>query len=157
MEFSRQEYWSGLPSPPEDLPDPGIEPCLLSWQVGSLPLAPPGNWPHNSQLVNKHTTVYDSHLTTRIDPCFLEFNPCGILSPCVCTGPFLTNKIYQSDGCYSIKVTRDCDFHLCSSLSLWLFSFAWVQNVSCHAVRSHKKRPCGKELGINSKDKVLSL
>ena len=27
MEFSRQEYWSGLPfPPPEDLPDPGIEP-----------------------------------------------------------------------------------------------------------------------------------
>ena len=30
-----------------DLPDPGMEPlCLLHWQVGSLPLAPPGksNW-----------------------------------------------------------------------------------------------------------------
>ena len=27
MEFSRQEYWSGLPFPsPEDLPNPGIEP-----------------------------------------------------------------------------------------------------------------------------------
>ena len=27
MAFSRQEYWSGLPfPPPEDLPDPGIEP-----------------------------------------------------------------------------------------------------------------------------------
>ena len=27
MVFSRQEYWSGLPCPPpEDLPDPGIEP-----------------------------------------------------------------------------------------------------------------------------------
>ena len=27
MEFSRQEYWSGLPFPsPEDLPDPGIKP-----------------------------------------------------------------------------------------------------------------------------------
>ena len=26
VEFSRQEYWSGLPCPsPEDLPDPGIE------------------------------------------------------------------------------------------------------------------------------------
>jgi len=28
MEFSRQEYWSGLPFPPTgDLPDPGIEPA----------------------------------------------------------------------------------------------------------------------------------
>ena len=27
MEFSRQEYWGGLPFPPPgDLPDPGIEP-----------------------------------------------------------------------------------------------------------------------------------
>ena len=30
MGFSRQEYWNGLPFPsPGDLPDPGIEPCLL--------------------------------------------------------------------------------------------------------------------------------
>ena len=31
MEFSRQEYWSGLPCPPpEDLPNPGIEPVSLT-------------------------------------------------------------------------------------------------------------------------------
>ena len=30
MEFSRQEYFSGLPCPsPEDLPNPGIEPTSL--------------------------------------------------------------------------------------------------------------------------------
>ncbi len=30
MEFSRQEYWSGLSCPsPGDLPDPGIEPTSL--------------------------------------------------------------------------------------------------------------------------------
>ena len=30
MEFSRQEYWNGLPSPsPGDLPEPGIEPLSL--------------------------------------------------------------------------------------------------------------------------------
>ena len=30
MEFSRQEYWSGLPcSPPSNLPNPGIEPESL--------------------------------------------------------------------------------------------------------------------------------
>ena len=30
MEFSRQEYWSGLPCPPPgDLPDPGTEPVSL--------------------------------------------------------------------------------------------------------------------------------
>ena len=31
IEFSRQEYWSGLPFPPtEDTPDPGIEPTSLA-------------------------------------------------------------------------------------------------------------------------------
>ena len=31
MGFSRQEYWSGMPSlSPEDLPDPGIEPASLA-------------------------------------------------------------------------------------------------------------------------------
>ena len=44
--FSRQQYWSGLPSlPPGDLPYPRIKPaslCLRQSQAGSLPLAPPG-------------------------------------------------------------------------------------------------------------------
>ena len=31
MEFSRQEYWSGLPFPlPGDLPNPGIKPTSLT-------------------------------------------------------------------------------------------------------------------------------
>ena len=35
MEFSRQEYQSGLPFPsPRDLPDPGIEPGLGVGGVG---------------------------------------------------------------------------------------------------------------------------
>ena len=32
MEFSRQEYWNGLPCPtPGDLPDPGVEPLSLAF------------------------------------------------------------------------------------------------------------------------------
>ena len=32
MEFSRQEYWSGLPFPPPgDLPEPGVEPGSPTW------------------------------------------------------------------------------------------------------------------------------
>ena len=61
MEFSRQEYWSGLPFPlqeifqeisrrssrrsPGDLPDPGIEPGSPALQADSLPSEPPGK-PH---------------------------------------------------------------------------------------------------------------
>ena len=37
MEFSSQEYWSGLPFPsPGDLPDPGIEPGSPALQAGVL-------------------------------------------------------------------------------------------------------------------------
>ena len=42
MEFSRQEYWSGLPFPPlGDLPDPGIEPGSPELQADALPSEPP--------------------------------------------------------------------------------------------------------------------
>ena len=42
MEFSRQEYWSGLPFPtPGDLPDPRIEPGSSVLQADSLLSEPP--------------------------------------------------------------------------------------------------------------------
>ena len=47
MGFSRQEYWSGLPCPPpEDLPDPGIEPVSLMSPAlagGFFTTEPPGS------------------------------------------------------------------------------------------------------------------
>ena len=43
MEFSRPDYWSGLPFPsPGDLPNPGIEPRSSTLQVNSLPAEPQG-------------------------------------------------------------------------------------------------------------------
>ena len=43
IEFSRQEYWSGLPFPsPGDLPDAGIEPRFPALQADTLPSEPPG-------------------------------------------------------------------------------------------------------------------
>ena len=47
MEFSRQEYWSGLPCPPPgDLPDPEAEPTSLAapaLQANCLPLRHQGS------------------------------------------------------------------------------------------------------------------
>ena len=44
MEFSRLEYWSGLPfSSPRDLPNPGIEPMTPALQADSLPLSHQGS------------------------------------------------------------------------------------------------------------------
>ena len=43
MEFSRQEYWSGLLFlSPRDLPDLGIEPGSPALQEDALPSEPPG-------------------------------------------------------------------------------------------------------------------
>ena len=49
MEFSRQEYWSGLPFPsPGGLLDPGIEPGSPALQADSLPTELRGK-PHVSR------------------------------------------------------------------------------------------------------------
>ena len=51
--FSRQEYWSGLPFPtPGIFPTQGSNPCLLHWQVGSLPLSHQGSLTAMQMCVN---------------------------------------------------------------------------------------------------------
>ena len=55
IEFSRQEYWSGLPCPPPvDLPDKGIEPGSPALQADYLPTVPLG----------KPLGGVETHLTT---------------------------------------------------------------------------------------------
>ena len=62
VEFSRQEYWSGLLSPsPRDLPNPGTEPespVFLHWQADSLPLSHLGRY--------KKSNLEQIHITCRI-------------------------------------------------------------------------------------------
>ena len=44
MEFSRQEYWSGLPFPsPGDLPNLGMKPGSAALRADTLLSEPPGN------------------------------------------------------------------------------------------------------------------
>ena len=54
MRFSRQEYWSGLPfPPPEDLPDPGMEPGSPVFPVltgGSFTTVPSGKPQYRDSL-----------------------------------------------------------------------------------------------------------
>ena len=66
MEFSRQEYWSGLPFPsPGDLPDPGIECGPPAMQADALLSEPPGN-PIiiQSKVSQKERVIY--HILTHI-------------------------------------------------------------------------------------------
>ena len=54
MEFSRQEYWSGLPFPtPGDLPDPGIEhlPTVSAMLAGGFFTTEPPGKPHELNVI----------------------------------------------------------------------------------------------------------
>ena len=58
MEFSRQEYWNGLPFPtPKDLPGPGMEPGSPALQADSLPSKPPGK-PRRRRRRKKNIYIY---------------------------------------------------------------------------------------------------
>ena len=58
MEFSRQEYWSGLPYPsPGDLSDPGIKPRSPALQEDSLPQS------HRGSLI--YTPLYIKQITNK--------------------------------------------------------------------------------------------
>ena len=55
MEFSRQEYWSGLPFPsPGDLSNPGIEPRSPELQADTLLSEPPGKPEKNKYHILMH-------------------------------------------------------------------------------------------------------
>ena len=61
MEFSRPEYWNGLPFPsPGDLPDPGIEPRSPALQMDSLPQSHLG---HPQLFLESESEVSPSCLT----------------------------------------------------------------------------------------------
>ena len=62
MEFSRQEYWSGLPFPsPGDLPNPGIEPGSSALQADALLSEPSGKKSNDKEYSNYHTVALISH------------------------------------------------------------------------------------------------
>ena len=56
MEFSRQEYWSGLPFlSPGDFPNPGIELRAPTLQADALPSEPPGKFGHDLVSIQKES------------------------------------------------------------------------------------------------------
>jgi len=68
MGFPRQEYWSGLPSPPPgDLPDLGIQPASPALQVDSLPLR------HQEILVPLATPNFSFFKLLLVYPVWLVF------------------------------------------------------------------------------------
>ena len=65
LEFSRQEYWSGLPFLPlGDLPDPGTEPGSLALQTDSLPSESWGKKPPYLILYVENTKYFSKNMRT---------------------------------------------------------------------------------------------
>ena len=63
MEFSRQEYMSGLPFPsPGDLPDPGIKPRSPALQADTLLSEPPGKLQIICLIPSKRITYFSFFL-----------------------------------------------------------------------------------------------
>ena len=62
MEFSRQEYWGGLPFPsPGDPPNPGMEPRSSALQADSLSSESPGGVLKNDRQLPSQDRKYLHH------------------------------------------------------------------------------------------------
>ena len=76
MEFSRQEYWSGLPfSSAGDLPTTGIEPRSPALQADTLPSEPPlhGPWVDGYKEMFRNREPHHKHTVVVHDVFFLIF------------------------------------------------------------------------------------
>ena len=92
MGFSRQEQWSRLPCPPPgDRSNTEIEPTslsLLHWQVGSLPLVPPGSpYIHTNICILFQILLI---LSWNFISLCSSFSRCDLVSCC-----FLNNRCHQ--------------------------------------------------------------
>ena len=101
MGFSRQEYWSRLPSPsPGDLPDPGIEPWSPTFQADTLTSEPPGKpwWKvkEESEKVGLKLNIQKTKIMASS-----------------------TITSWQIDG-ETMETVRDCVFVLWNHCRLWL-------------------------------------
>ena len=105
MEFSRQEYWGGLPFPTAgDLPDPGIKPGSLALQEDSLSQSHLGS-PWEPVLLFSRQVVPDS-----LWPHGLQHTrfPCPSPSPRVCP-----SSCHLNQWCHPTISSSDTLFSFC--------------------------------------------
>ena len=82
MEFSRQEYWSGVPFPsPGDLPDSGTEPmCLMSLALAGrfLTTVLPGK-PRSCCYLCLNQLFFHLVSTSKLSVCYMELSNSALL------------------------------------------------------------------------------
>ena len=114
MEFSRQEYWSGVPFPsPGDLPNPGIEPGSPALQADTLPSESRGK-PYDPAI--PLLGIYPENTTIQKDTCSPMFIATLFTIArtwkqpnCPLTEEWIKTSwyIYTMEYCYC-SVTRSC-------------------------------------------------
>ena len=114
-EFSRQEYWSGLPFPsPRDLPKPGIEPGSPTLQADSLPSEPPAMPPPPTANTITYPPVTESYISTSL---ILRTTLSGrlILSPHLQTRKLKPREVNIPAQDYPAKSEVEPEFELMKS------------------------------------------
>ena len=100
MEFSRQEYWNGLPCPlPGDFPDPGTEPAsLMSLALAGRFFTTSTTWEAPS------TCMYNTHVR--------------VFSPLGWSGILSRSGIAGSYSSYIFTIFRNCEavFQRCHTI-----------------------------------------
>ena len=127
MGSSRQEHCSGLPCPPPGhLPTQGWNLhllCLLHWQVGSLPLVPPGKplW----LLLSRKTGDEGKHLRTWESSQILIQQA---LSPAAISWIMEAGQSDRVTGQFnmSCKERKDTIFYFILSRNFIFFSFIFI-------------------------------
>ena len=141
MEFSRQEYWNGLPFPsPGYLPDPGIKPTSPALADGFLPSEPQGK-PSDSTLHHPNSTSNIASKTkNELDfafrhlwmesPVFVEWSRCfcefstNMLFPHLLFTVWLTGALWvvEADPEVLLDVSgylHDAGAHLYIHIAIW--------------------------------------
>ena len=93
MEFTRQEYWSGLPFPsPGYLPDPGIEPGSPALEADALTPEPPGKPREEAQVMSNSLRPHGLSPARLLSPWDFPGNSTGV--DC----HFLLQEVFPTQG-----------------------------------------------------------
>ena len=154
MEFSRQEYWSGLPLPSSgDLPDPEIKSRSLALQADALPSEPAGKPLTEAEDIKKRCQEYTevlykndlhdpdnhygmiTHLETDILECEVKWTLGSITMNKASGGDGIPVELFQILNDDAVKGLHS----ICQQI--WKTQqWPQLENVSFHS--NHKERQC---------------
>ena len=124
--FSRQEYWSGFPSPPPgDLPDSGIEPRSPILQADSLLSESPGKprWTYRifSNVLQSLIKIHLIHIL--IKTIFFGYSLCyTFMMDSLCYTFMMVVKYYAAWWWCKCKMNKSFHKENCNlTVSVWLF------------------------------------